>query len=369
MSKAARSNLINGGIIAVTLAVVLLVSAKGGDIGDAWTALRGADPLWILAAIGSWCVFMTFEAMGLHVFFHQQKVKIHFSLSLLVALIGAFYSSITPAATGGQPMQVLALKKRGIPAGISSSGLAVKFFTFQTALLSLGGVMWIVNPAVVRACIDQAKWIVFAGFVLNGLTVAAVILLAINKNIVRGIISLLIRAGKALRLIKDPAKMTDRAEGAIVDFHASVDYLTHHPVRLLHLYLLSCLQVLGLMSIAYCVYRALGLTRYTYWDVLTLQFLLYIAASFTPLPGASGAQEGGFYIFFQHVFPADKLVGALLLWRFFTYYFTLVIGVAAVIIDSVWSMRRAAEKEGEEAVAQEEAQSAGRSDSGEEKHQ
>ena len=84
MSKAARSNLINGGIIVVTLAVVLLISAKGGDIGDAWTALRGADPLWILAAIGSWCVFMTFEAMGLHVFFHQQKVKIHFSLSLLV---------------------------------------------------------------------------------------------------------------------------------------------------------------------------------------------------------------------------------------------------------------------------------------------
>ena len=86
----------------------------------------------------------------------------------------------------------------------------------------------------------------------------------------------------------------------------------------------------------------MGLNQYTYWDVLTLQFLLFIAASFTPLPGASGAQEGGFYIFFQHVFPADKLVGALLLWRFFTYYFTMIIGVCAVVIDSAWSMRHAA---------------------------
>ena len=68
------------------------------------------------------------------------------------------------------------------------------------------------------------------------------------------------------------------------------------------------------------------------------------------LPGASGAQEGGFYIFFQHVFPADKLVGALLLWRFFTYYFTMIIGVAAVIFDSAWSMRHAA---GEKAVSAE----------------
>ena len=342
MSKATRSALLNGGIIVITLAAVLYVSARGGDIGDAWAAMLSADPIWIMAAIGSWCVFMTFEAMGLHVFFRQQKLKIKFSLSLLVALIGSFYSFVTPAATGGQPMQVLALKKRKIPTGISSSGLAVKFFSFQMALLSISALLWALNPAIVRACIDRAKWIVFAGFVINGLTVALVILLAINKNIVRGIIRFFIRAGKALHLVKDEQGLTNRAEGAIGDFHASVDYLTHHPIRLFHLYLLSCLQVLGLMSIAYCIYRALGLNQYTYWDVLTLQFLLFVAASFTPLPGASGAQEGGFYIFFQHVFPADKLVGALLLWRFLTYYFTLIIGFGAVIYDSAWSMRRAA---------------------------
>ena len=44
----------------------------------------------------------------------------------------------------------------------------------------------------------------------------------------------------------------------------------------------------------------------------------------------------------SHVFPADKLVGALLLWRFFTYYFTMIIGVSAVVFDSAWSMRHAA---------------------------
>ncbi len=349
MSKAARSNLLNALIIVVTLGLVLYLSARGGGISSAWTALCSADWRWIAAALGCWCVFMTFEAMGLHVFFHQQKVKIKFRLSLLVALIGSFYSSVTPAATGGQPMQVLALKKRNIPAGISSSGLAVKFFTFQMALLSLGGALWLMNPGIAAACMEDAKWIVFAGFILNGLSIVAVLLLAINKNIVRGILTLAIRLGKALHLVKNIAGTASRADAAISDFHASVDMLTHHPFRLLRLYLLSCLQVLGLMSIAYCVYRALGMETHSYFDILTLQFLLYIGASFTPLPGASGAQEGGFYIFFQHVFPADKLVGALLLWRFFTYYFTLIIGLAAVITDSAWSMRRAGKKRGEEA--------------------
>jgi len=368
MSKSARSGLLNALIILVTLGLVLYLSARGGDIGDVWRTLRSANFLWILAAVGSWCVFMTFEAMGLHVFFHQQKVRIRFPTSLLVALIGAFYSSITPAATGGQPMQVLALKKRGIPTGISSSGLAVKFFTFQVALLSLGGLLWLINPGIVQTVAGEAKWVVFAGFLLNGLSVAAVLLLAINKNIVHGIIMLIIRLGRKLRLVRYEEKLVARAEKAIRDFHGSVDMLKHHPVRLFHLYLLSCLQVLGLMSIAYCVYRALGMEACGYFDILTLQFLLYIAASFTPLPGASGAQEGGFYLFFQHVFPADKLVGALLLWRFFTYYFTLIVGLGAVICDGAVSIRLAGQnshaEKGDVILAQADSEKPGLPDSG-----
>lgn len=353
MSKRTRSNLLNALIIVCTLGLVLYLSARGGDLGDIWDTLRSADYRWIGAAVGSWLVFMTFEAMGLHVFFRQQGIRIRFRTSFLVALIGAFYSSVTPAATGGQPMQVFALKKRGVPAGISSSGLAVKFFTFQMALLSLGAALWLLHPGVVEACFEQGKWIVLTGFLLNGLSVAAVILLAINKNIVRAIITLAIKLGKALHLVKDVARTASRADAAMNDFHASVDMLTHHPVRLMKLYLFSCLQVLGLMSIVYCVYRALGLSGLSYFEVLTLQFLLYIAASFTPLPGASGAQEGGFYIFFQHVFPAGKLVGALLLWRFFTYYFTLLVGMGGIITDSAWSMKHARELPGPEETERE----------------
>ncbi|MBR3018717.1 MAG: flippase-like domain-containing protein [Clostridia bacterium] len=348
LSKQTRSILFNLLIVAVTLGAVLFISAQGGDINDAWEALRSADPFWVLMAMVSWGVFMFFEGSVLHVFFRQQKVKISLGLSLLVGMIGSFYSAVTPAATGGQPMQVMALRKRGYSAGLSSSGLAVKFFTFQTALLSLGALLWIFHAKPLENCPQEAVWVTAVGFFINGLSVAAVILLAINKNIVRGVIGFFINAGHALHLIKDKEKMTARAEKAIEDFHGSVDMLRHHPIRLLHLYLLSCLQVLGLLSISYCVYRALGMNEYSYLDILTLQFLLFIAASFTPLPGSSGAQEGGFYVFFQHVFPADKLVGALLLWRFFTYYFTIIVCFGAVLYDSVWSIRHASVQTGEE---------------------
>ncbi len=347
ITKRTRSSILNALVIFITIGLVIYLGATNGDIGETWRALRSADTGWMVAAAGSFLVFVVFESLGLHVFFRQQGIKAKFRSSLLVSLIGMFYSNVTPAATGGQPMQVFAFRKRGIPAGVSSSGLAVKFFCFQTAVLSLGGLMWILNPGIVGRCIDQGRVIVATGFVLNGVTVLAVLLLAVNRNIVRGIITLIIRLLKFLHIIKSVENAASRADAALADFGASVDMLTHHPVRLLGLLMISYMQVLGLMSIAYCVYRAMGQSAASYGEILTLQVLLYIAASFTPLPGASGAQEGGFYLFFQDVFPENKLLAALLLWRFFTYYLTLIIGLFCVNLDSVLTIRKRKREEAE----------------------
>jgi hypothetical protein len=73
--------------------------------------------------------------------------------------------------------------------------------------------------------------------------------------------------------------------------------------------------------------------------VLAVQFLLYITASFTPLPGASGAQEGGFYLFFKSFFPDSLIFAALLIWRFVTYYLFIIIGFLAVLADQTFKMR------------------------------
>ena len=58
-----------------------------------------------------------------------------------------------------------------------------------------------------------------------------------------------------------------------------------------------------------------------------------IAASFTPLPGASGAQEGGFYLFFKDYFSDNVIFAALFVWRFLTYYLSIIVGFVAVAID------------------------------------
>ena len=76
LTKRARSNLLNALVILFTIVLVIYLGAKNGDIGDAYRALRSARTPWLLAAAGTWSMFMVFEAMGLHVFFRQQKMKV-----------------------------------------------------------------------------------------------------------------------------------------------------------------------------------------------------------------------------------------------------------------------------------------------------
>lgn len=325
---------LNMTLIVGTFVGVLYFALRSGDISQIWAALTGMDWRWLMGALGCFCVHVFFEGFIPFLFFRFQKVPVHLRTGILVGLIGMYYSSITPAATGGQPMQVYALKKRGVPPGISSSALTVKFFCWQCAMLLLGAVLWSIDPALVRGKMSGGVWLLVTGFFVNGLTVVGVLLLAISRGIVRALIVFFVNLAAKLRLVKDRAKTASRFDAAVNDFHASVELLTKHPVQFLVMFTMSVLQVAGLMSAIYFVYRGLGLGGAPYMELLTMQTMLYIAASFTPLPGASGAQEGGFYLFLGGFFPENIVFAAMFVWRFVTYYMSILTGFAGVMADS-----------------------------------
>jgi hypothetical protein len=94
-----------------------------------------------------------------------------------------------------------------------------------------------------------------------------------------------------------------------------------------------------LFVIPYLIYLSFGYTAHGIYDVFTLQAMLFLAVSFIPLPGAAGASEGGFILFFSPVFGAATAV-AMLIWRFLTYYMMLIVGSLIVVFDEVIAMKR-----------------------------
>ena len=62
---------------------------------------------------------------------------------------------------------------------------------------------------------------------------------------------------------------------------------------------------------------------------------IMIIGSFVPIPGATGGIEFGFVQFFGNFITGSKLSAMMLVWRFITYYFSLILGAIALNIKKV----------------------------------
>jgi len=111
--------------------------------------------------------------------------------------------------------------------------------------------------------------------------------------------------------------------------------LLRRPGQITIQFLCSFISLAAMTGTIIFVYHAFG-QQGTSWDkILTLSCLLYVSASYTPLPGASGAQEGGFMVYFRNIFQNGTIGMALLTWRFFTFYLFLIVGVGMVLLEKI----------------------------------
>ena len=326
-------------LLAFTLCAVLWIGLKGNDLQDLAAALEKLSFGHILLLVACWASYVFFDALAIHHFLRTQGQKIRFRQSLHSAMTGIYYCNITPGASGGQPMQMYCLSRYAVPIGISGSGMAVKFVVFQSVLLLFGALLWIAHLPFVNAHASGSRWFILLGYLANFFTIGMVMLMAISQKAVRWVIERCIRIGVKLRICKDPASSREKWESHCVGFLSSVKLMMAHPLELLTQCLITLGQLLSLMAVIVVIYHALGLQSLTTIQLVTLGVLLYIGASYVPLPGASGAQEGGFAVLFRGVFPDAHLFVALLIWRFTTYYLSVLVGAVMVTVENVGVIR------------------------------
>ncbi len=321
--------------IALATAIVLVVISRSKDLPDAIKAFGYMETEWVWAALAVMVLYILTRCGLLIYYLRRQGEKIGLFDALVVSGTGHFYSAITPSASGGQPMQVLAMHRRGIPVSTAVATVSVKFIGFQVSLLLMGLICWILNGSMVYGQLGGMLYIVVLGFVLNGVLMAAVILTAGRIALVNRALSWCVRLAARLHFVKDEDATRAKAQKSLEEYRSALWALLTHPLDALMVLLLSLLQVLFLMSVPFCLYRAFALEGWTFGQLLTLQLLLFISAAFVPLPGAAGVQEGGFYLFFLDIFPEGSILAAMLCWRLFTYYLLMIFGLATMIAESL----------------------------------
>ncbi len=338
-------------IIVVTLTAVMIIGMVSGNLPKAVNAVMSADPLCIALCVLCYFIYMMAGAMAICSFLKREGYHLRLRDSLSAMLTAIYYSNITPGATGGQPMQIAYLKKFGIPVGIGTSAIASFFIAWHVMRVVLLAGFGLFYKDFINQNLGQYVPFLILGFTYNVVLVVLWLLFCFSKKPVELIVKLIGKLAEKFRIIKNSQKTIESMQRTADKFHTGMTHLKNHKSEIFRQLFFGTVYVMSLSSILYFAYRGIGLEGSSYGEILSMGFCQYISAAYMPTPGASGAQEGIFRLYFGSMMPGASLLAVMMIWRFMSYYLGLIVGAAANLIG-----RRNAEKEKQENIENEKEQ-------------
>ena len=337
--KKKRTHLFSFIYMGVTIVAIIVILLFAADLDEIGQALEKFNMWWLFSCVGALLLYWLMDALLLHDITKYMYKKEPLLQSIKVGLIGLYYCALTPSSTGGQPMQVVYMRRNKVPVGTATCIVCIKFVIYELSLCSIYIVGMCLRGAYFYTNHNEAFWLAVLGFVINLVAVVFIILTIINKKLVmkmgRGLISLLSK----IKIIKNKEHTIENFEHTIDDYHTAAAYISKYKLRALGSFFISVLNLSFLFVIPYLIYLSFGYSASNVIDIFTMEAMLFLAVSFFPLPGAAGASEGGFLLFFSPFFGAATAV-AMLIWRFLTYYMMLIVGSLLVVFDEVISIKR-----------------------------
>lgn len=334
MKKETVKRLLNIGFIVLTLAILLYFILSNNEISDITSVFGRLKINWLLACFGALFAYFALDSLGTYLYLRREKQPISYLSAFRTTIIGAYYSNLTPGASGGQPMQVFSMNKNGVPVGVATSALSVKLLFTQLGTVGAALLFWLFNRPFFRSQLGGVKGIILLGITINTIIIPILILAVVNDKLIKKVFDGLLNLLHKIRLVKNLEKGRTKTHAALDSFHQSAGKAFSSLGAIIEQALCGTLQMFFYVSIAYCVYRAFGLNGTPWYHIILVSYMVFLSASYMPLPGGSGAQEGGFYLYYKGIYPEGELGVALLVWRFFTFYLTIILGTLVTIFTS-----------------------------------
>lgn len=340
MKKKSRKNLWQFIYIGITIAVIVYLGISDNNFAKIQNSLAtmNANYLWI--CLGLMAGFFVINGLSMKYIGTIVGEKGKFLSMLKYAVIGEYYSALTPFASGGQPIQVVYMKRDNMSIANATCILAIRYIAYNVAICMFCVIMFVFRGAELYQMYSGIFWLTVLGFVITSASVILVLMIVIRKSWVVNVGNFFINLLKKIRIIKNYEKIQEKFDATVEDFSAASDYIRHNKPKIALNCLLCAVMIFCNFSVSYFIYRSFGLTQHSWLDLLTMQAFLYVTVAFVPTPGGSGAAEGGFSLFFGKFFSEDYIFSAMLLWRVITYFLIIAVGALTVIGDEVLRMRR-----------------------------
>lgn len=321
-------------LLAVLTFFIYTTLFQGQDLHKIFTVVISANPFIITVASLLIVLFVLCEGFNICLLLKSMNYNISLLNAIKYAITGFFYSSITPSATGGQPMQLYKMKKDGINLSHGTLILLVELACFQTVTLIFGGIAIIWISLSHMQITNMVKFLAYLGFFINTLLLIGIWVSIFSKGFLEKIyiiIEFFINKAFFISDIKRK-RMCDAVKKNLNKYSQCSEFLKNQPLLFLKCLSITSVQVIGLFSIPYMVYLSLNQSSTSFLNMFMMQSIVYSASSFIPLPGASGVSESNYMRIFSKIYTLDVLNSAVLLTRFINFYFPVILSLGILLI-------------------------------------
>lgn len=334
-----RKHILQGILFVLLFTGTLYLCLRGQNVRELYSTFRNANPIWLCLAGTSMFLFYAFEALNLQHILRLLNVPATFFSCISYTLTGFFFSSITPSASGGQPMELLAMHRDHCPPAKGTLALFILFCSFQIASISLslfGFLLW-----KDRLCAEHPHWmpLFLLGLLLSTSLLLFLMIGILSPSVSRTISKLIVKIVRYISHAREKSVQCWINE----QYHLlceSRELCRVNKRSLIQLFPVSFLQMICYHSVLLFVSHALSFMDTSLIQLLGLQAVLFVSVSSLPAPGSMGLSEGGFLLLYQTVFPQHLLPGVMLLCRGITFYLPLIFSGLFLLFREFLFLRR-----------------------------
>ena len=329
--KIIRNFIVFVGLIFLTLWVIL----KDQSITEIIDVLDNVKMQYVIIGIICMAVYLILDGVNMRRTLKALGEKVTFMQSVKYSLIGFFFSSITPAASGGQPMQIYYMHKDKISVANSTLALLINLTSMQITTITLAIFSLIVNYKFMNNVLIV---LFIVGITLNATALGLLLIGILSRRLSKGLIKIAIKFMKVFR-VKNRFSKEKKILKELKMYQASAKYVKSNRKLMLKIFVTTIIQFSIYYSIAYWTYRSLGFTGSNIFELTTMQSVLFATVSGIPSPGAVGVSEGAFIEIFRNIYPTHMIKSATLLHRGINFYLFVLISGIVVIINDIKSRR------------------------------
>lgn len=328
-----KGKVLNAVLCVLAFGILCAYLFLAGEANDLVYAVENIRWTWLALALVMVVLYWVLESACVQVFSNKIFPGFSFWKMNIVTVIGQYFNCVTPLSSGGQPFQAYYYHRFGMPYSKSAPMLLCRFISYQLVTTTYCAVVLVLRFTYFSTDYPALMALVIIGFIGGLGLMTGLLLLAFWKTGTIKAAKFFLKIGSKLHIVKDYEDMQKRAVALITSMYREARFLINQPKMLAKSAGITFIQLTEYFLISYVIYRGFGFNEADPLTIISCQAFVYMISSFVPTPGAMGAAEGSYALFFSSIYPSASFVAlSTFIWRLLTFYFPIVVGMLATIL-------------------------------------